>query len=75
MQNDSTIQSLSDKTGDEFDHAFLVVMAEHHNKAIEMAKIAKEKGKRKEILDLAENIITAQTKENEQIKLWQSEWK
>ncbi len=75
MQNDTTMQSLSEKTGDDFDKAFIVAMAAHHNKAIEMAKLAKEKGFRKEILNLAEKIISAQTKEIEQIKIWQSEWK
>jgi len=75
MQNDTTFKSLSDKTGNEFDKAFLIAMTEHHNCAIEMAKLAKEKSSRKEILDFAENIISAQTKENEQMKLWQSEWK
>lgn len=75
MQKDTTMQSLSEKTGDSFDMAFIIAMTEHHNKAIEMAQLAQEKSNRKEILELAENIISAQTKENEQMKIWQSEWK
>lgn len=75
MRNDTTSQSLTDKIGDEFDKAFIVVMTEHHNKAIEMAKLAKEKSNRREILDLADNIISAQTNENDQMKSWQFESK
>lgn len=75
MQKDTTIQLLSGKTEDEFDKAFIVAMTDHHNEAIVMAKLAKEKSSRKEILELADNIISAQTKENEQMKIWQSEWK
>lgn len=75
MQKDTTSQSLTDKIGAEFDKAFIVVMTEHHNKAIEMAKLAKEKSNRREILDLADNIISAQTNENDQMKSWQGEEK
>lgn len=75
MRNDITVPSLTNKTGDEFDKAFIVVMTEHHNKAIEMAKLAKEKSNRKEILNLADNIISAQTNENDLMKSWQFESK
>ncbi len=75
MQKDTTMESLADKTGDSFDIAFVVAMTDHHNKAIEMAKLAKEKSSRKETLELSENIISAQTKENEQMEIWKSEWK
>ncbi len=74
MQKDTTMQSLSNKTGDEFDKFFIVAMTAHHTEAIQMAILAKEKSSRKEILELADNIISAQTKENEEMHLWQSEW-
>lgn len=74
MQKNTTIQSLSNKTGDGFDKAFIKAMSIHHNEAIAMAKLAQKKSSRKEILKLAKNIISAQTKENEQMKIWKSEW-
>ncbi len=74
MQKNTTIQLLSNKTGAGFDKAFIKAMVIHHNEAIAMAKLAEKNSSRKEILKLAKNIISAQTKENEQMKVWKSEW-
>ncbi len=75
MKKNETMNSLASKTEAAFDKAFIVAMTAHHNEAIAMAKIAEKKSKRKEILKLAKNIITAQSKENAQMKVWKSEWK
>lgn len=57
-----------------FDRAFVDAMIPHHQSAIEMAQIASEKSKNPEIKELAENIVSAQKKEIEQMKQWRREW-
>ena len=49
------------------DGAFLTGMAPHHETAIEMAEIAQEKADHPEIVDLADNIVAAQTSEIKEI--------
>jgi uncharacterized protein (DUF305 family) len=65
---------LQGKTGDSFDRAFLSEMIIHHQGAIDMAKLAQTNAAHQEIKDLAGNIITAQTKEIAQMKVWQKSW-
>jgi uncharacterized protein (DUF305 family) len=66
--------SLQNKSGDEFDKAFISEMIIHHEGAIDMAELALEDAKHQEIKDLAKNIIDAQTKEISQMKEWQNAW-
>jgi len=75
MQKSTTMQSLSNKKGAGFDKAFIKAMVIHHNEAIAMARLAQKNSSRREILKLAKNIISAQTKENEQMNAWKLEWK
>lgn len=65
---------LENRTGDEFDKAFLSEMIEHHEGAINMATEALSDAKHQEIKDMAKAIIDAQTKEVEQMKQWQKTW-
>ena len=57
-----------------FDRAFMDAMIPHHQSAISMARIASEKGDILEIKELAENIVSAQQREIEQMKHWREEW-
>jgi len=66
--------SLEGKTGDEFDKAFLEQMIMHHQSAINMATPGEKNAKHQEVKDLTLAIVTAQTKEIEQMKQWQSDW-
>lgn len=68
------IQTLKGKTGDEFDKTFTDLMIEHHQGAIDMANLVKTSAKHQEIKDLAEDIISAQTKEIEMMRQWQQDW-
>lgn len=61
-------------TGDAFDKKFLELMIVHHQDALEMAKPAASNASRQEIKDLAQTIMTAQTKEISQMQIWQKEW-
>jgi uncharacterized protein (DUF305 family) len=66
--------NLVGKTGDAFDKAFLSEMIVHHEGAVDMAKLVLTSSKRKEMIDLANAIITAQTKEIAQMKEWLATW-
>ncbi len=74
MSMNEMTATLVGKTGDEFDMAFIEAMIAHHQGAIEMAKLARESAKHKEIRNLADEIIKAQTKEIEQMQMWQKTW-
>jgi len=65
-------QDLANK--EPFDKAFIDAMIPHHQSAIEMANVAREKSKVPEIKGLAENIVSAQEAEIEQMKQWRKEW-
>lgn len=76
MQNlmDAMMRGLHGKTGDEFDKAFISEMIMHHQGAVEMAQAALKNAKHQEIKDLANAIITAQTKEIGMMEQWQIQW-
>src|ERR671914_302355 len=57
-----------------FDEAFIDAMIPHHQSAIEMAQVALENSDNPKIKELAQNIISAQKREIEQMKQWRKEW-
>jgi uncharacterized protein (DUF305 family) len=57
-----------------FDKAFIDAMIPHHHSAIYMAQVAHEKSKIAAIKELAENIMSAQKREIEQMKQWRKVW-
>ena len=57
-----------------FDRAFIDAMIPHHQSAIEMAKVAYEKSENPRIKKLAENIVSGQQAEIEQMKRWREQW-
>ena len=57
-----------------FDKAFIDAMIPHHQSAIEMAQVASEESENPKIKELAENIVSAQQRETEQMKQWRMEW-
>lgn len=79
MSNDDMSMSqmtddLKSKTGDDFDKAFISEMIMHHQGAIDMAKQAKQNAKHDEIKKMADDIISAQSKEISEMKSWQQQW-
>lgn len=66
--------SLEGKTGDVFDKEFLVQMIVHHEGAVAMAQKVLEVSKRPELIKLANDIISAQNKEIEMMKTWNTTW-
>jgi uncharacterized protein (DUF305 family) len=49
-------------------------MIPHHQSAIYMAQVASEKSKIPEIKELAQNIVSAQKREIEQMRRWREQW-
>lgn len=74
MSMDDMAKMLDGKTGDEFDKAFISMMIDHHQGAIEMAELAAANAGHPEIKKLSEDIIAAQTTEIAQMKMWQQAW-
>jgi uncharacterized protein (DUF305 family) len=74
MSMNNMVSELSGRTGDDFDKAFLSEMIDHHQGAINMAKLVAAQAKHQEVKDLANGIITAQTSEIAQMKEWQKQW-
>lgn len=75
MSMSQMTESLKGKQGDDFDKAFITGMIEHHQGAIEMAKLAEGNAKHDEIKKLSQEIISAQKAEIVEMKQWQSEWR
>ncbi|HSE29733.1 MAG TPA: DUF305 domain-containing protein [Candidatus Saccharimonadales bacterium] len=79
MDNDDMTMSemsvgLQGKTGDDFDKAFLSGMIAHHQGAIEMARLVRANTKHDELKVMADDILTAQSKEIDQMQTWQTDW-
>ena len=74
MSMEDMTNDLKNKSGDEFDKAFLAEMIVHHQGAIDMANLVLQKSNRPELRSLANDIIAAQTKEINQMKMWQTQW-
>ena len=66
--------ALKNKSGDDFDKAFLSGMIIHHQGAIDMAKLAQANAKHDEVKNLANDILSAQSKEIDMMQTWQTQW-
>lgn len=59
---------------DEFDLRFINAMIPHHEGAVQMAEDLKGKSQRPELLTLADEIITSQQAEIDQMEAWRQDW-
>ena len=66
--------SLQGKQGDDFDQAFISAMIEHHQGAVDMAKLSASNAKHDDIKQWSLGVIAAQEKEIDQMKQWQIDW-
>jgi uncharacterized protein (DUF305 family) len=57
-----------------FDKAFIDAMIPHHQSAIEMAKVAYQESENDKIKELAQDIVSAQKEEIEQMKRRRQQW-
>ncbi len=74
MSMNDMAKELKNRTGDNFDKAFLEMMIDHHQGAVDMAKEAQKNAKHQELKAMSNEIISAQEKEIAQMKAWQKEW-
>ena len=73
-RNSSDYKMYSQLTGEDYDRMFLANMIAHHQGAVDMANLALTSAKHQEIKDMANNIISAQTKEIGDMQSWQTAW-
>lgn len=60
--------------GEDYDRYYMAMMIGHHQGAIDMAKLVPSRAKHTELKDMANNILTAQQKEIEDMIAWQKAW-
>ncbi len=65
---------LDEKTGDDFDKAFIEMMIPHHQGAIDMANDALESASHAEIKNMAKAIISSQQEEIDSMQKWYTSW-
>lgn len=70
----SDYKTFSEIKGEEYDQTFLTNMVAHHEGAVDMAKLAQTNAQHQELKDMANDIITAQTKEIADMQSWQKKW-
>jgi uncharacterized protein (DUF305 family) len=70
----SMVGDLQNKTGNDFDQAFLSQMVVHHQGAVEMAQLVLKTSQRPELILLAKDIISTQSKEIDVMQGWQKLW-
>ena len=68
------VSGLAGKSGDEFDRAFIEEMVVHHEGAVEMAQQALRDAQHPEIKQMANDIISAQTREIGIMRGWLKSW-
>lgn len=73
-KNSADYKMYSELTGEDYDRMFIANMVEHHKGAVDMAKLALTNAKHQELKDMANDIITAQTKEISDMEAWQKDW-
>lgn len=71
MESTESLSALEDA---QFEQAFLSEMIDHHQGAVDMAKLVLSKSPRPELKAFAESIIAAQMNEIIQMEKWRSEW-
>ena len=74
MSMDDMVQSLQDKTGDDFDQAFIEAMIVHHQGAIDMANAAQQSAGHDEIKSMANDIVSSQQQQIDQMRERQGAW-
>jgi len=72
MGNQTDVTRLENE--DDFDRAFIEEMIPHHQMAVMMASMLKNGTNREEMRKLADDIVSAQTKEIDSMRSWYKEW-
>lgn len=70
----SAMRSLEGREGPEFEKAFIDGMIMHHEEAVAMAEEVFKKSQRPELLQLAKDIVSAQSREIGMLRGWKAQW-
>lgn len=73
-QSESDMERLKMLSGKEFELEFMSMMIAHHQSATEMSMLAADRANRQEIKDIAQKIITDQSREIGQMTEWLQQW-
>ena len=68
MTDDAGMEELAKASGEAFDTAFLTLMVEHHEGAVDMAGTERDKGRYAPAKSLADDIVTGQSAEIAEMK-------
>jgi uncharacterized protein (DUF305 family) len=70
----AAMDEMAQKSGRDFEIAYINSIIPHHQDAIAMAKAVQNDAPHKEVRDVATTIINAQQKEIEDLTTWMSDW-
>ncbi len=73
-KNSAEYKMYSELKGEDYDRMFIANMIEHHRGAVDMAKLAQTNAKHQELKDMADDIISTQSKEVADMESWQKQW-
>src|SRR4051794_35579936 len=68
MGSGSEAPAMLVQNGDYSDERFIDMMVPHHQMAIDMAKVAQQNAEHQEIKELADNVVSTQQQEIDQLK-------
>lgn len=74
MSMDNMVDRLDGISGEEFDREFVELMIEHHQGAIDMAKLIDTRSEKEELRKMGQDIINVQSAEIEMMENWLEEW-
>ncbi len=74
MMTPEQMQELAGDKGEAFDVAFVSMMIEHHEGAVQTSQAVREDGQHPDVAALAGEIIEAQQREIDQMRTWQETW-
>ena len=68
MDIEKKMQNLKDLEGEQFEKEYLDAMIEHHRMGMAMMRLAKEKARNEELLDLTDDMIEDHSEEIEDME-------
>lgn len=74
MSMSQMTKELENKSGDDYDKAFTAYMIEHHQAAVDMAKLSADRAKHDEVKQLSNDILSTQSREIDLMQTWQTDW-
>lgn len=74
MSMSQMTKELEGKSGDDYDKVFTAYMIEHHQAAVDMARLSTDRAEHNEVKQLSNDILATQSKEIDLMQTWQADW-